>query len=169
MRRIVSGAVVLLAAAVLLVSYLNGWWSDPTTSTTATDSPARPQTEVSLPAESEAGYATSAYPNSTVDLAVGQQLGVRMTGGARPKNWYLTSPADGAVLRNGPDVVISSCSSNPPAPGCASEFDRTFTALAPGTTTLTWAFGNEVDCAPDAPNRVALRCDVTKSIQVTVR
>lgn len=168
MRRIVSNVAALLAATLLLVSYLEGWWSDPATST-ATGSPARPQTEVSLPVESDAGNATSAYPNSAVTLAVGQQLGVRMTGGARPKNWYLTSPADGTLLRNGPDVVISSCSSNPPAPGCASEFDRTFTALAPGTTTLTWAFGNEVDCAPDAPNRVALRCDVTKSIQVTAR
>ena len=166
MRRIIVNVVALLAAALLLVSYVDGWWSDPATTDSATN--ARPQTEFSLPAESEAGDATSAYPPSTVDLAVGQQLGVRMTGGARPKNWYLTSPADGAVLRNEPDVVISSCSSNPPIPGCAPEFDRAFTAVAPGTTILTWVFGNTVDCAPNTPHRVELRCDVTKSIQVTV-
>ncbi|MFF2149445.1 hypothetical protein [Kitasatospora sp. NPDC058190] len=169
MRRIVSSVVVLLAAGVLLASYLDGWWSDPATTPSSSPAPARPESEVVLPSGSEAGDATSPYPPSTVTLAVGQKLGVRTTGGAMPKYWYLTSAGDGVVLRNGPDVAITSCSTNPPVPGCAPEIDKTFIALAPGTTTLTWAFGSKLDCATDAPNRAELRCDITKSIQVTVR
>ncbi|MER7672457.1 hypothetical protein ABTY61_28920 [Kitasatospora sp. NPDC096128] len=177
MRRIViTNAVALLAAALLVVSYLDGWWSDSdsatsatsATTTAATATATRPETEVALPPVSTAWDATEPYPPSTVTLAVGQRLGVRTTGGAMPKLWYLDSTGDGAVLQSGPDFVITPCSTNPPAPGCAPEFDQTFTALGPGTTTLTWAFGSAWACRPDAPDRAELRCDVTKSIQVTV-
>ncbi|MFD9689995.1 hypothetical protein ACFWXO_30030 [Kitasatospora sp. NPDC059088] len=169
LRRVIRDVVVLLAVALLLLSYSAGWWSDPAAGTAAPVATAtRPETEVALPAVAAAGDATEPYPPSTVSLAVGQRLGVRTTGGALSKLWYLSSAGDGAVLQSGPDFVLTPCSTNPPVPGCAPEFDRTFTALGAGTTTLTWAFGNAWDCRPDAPNRAELRCDVTKSIQVTV-
>ncbi|MFD0277485.1 hypothetical protein ACFVHB_26750 [Kitasatospora sp. NPDC127111] len=81
--------------------------------------------------------------------------------------WALTSAGDGAVVRQGPDVVIDPCGGST---GCSPGIDQTFTALAPGTTTLTWEFrvrggnctGGEVQPAPGCGS-------VTKSIQVTVR
>ncbi|MFG2844632.1 hypothetical protein ACGF12_15880 [Kitasatospora sp. NPDC048296] len=165
-RTIITTVVALLAVALLLVSYLDGWWSDSGPAGTTAATATRPQVEVPLPAE--AWNATSPYPPSTVTLAVGQQLGVRTTGGARPKNWYLDSAGDGSVLRPGPDFVISPCPTDPPAAGCGSEFDLTFSALAPGTTTLTWLFG-EGGCSAGVPKYEGDRCDISKSIQVTVR
>ncbi|MFF2077189.1 hypothetical protein ACFVXG_20810 [Kitasatospora sp. NPDC058162] len=71
------------------------------------------------------------------------------------------------MLRPAPDFVITPCSGNPPAPGCSSEFDLTFNALVPGTTTLTWLFG-QGGCSAGAPKYEGERCDISKSVQVTV-
>ncbi|MFE4972929.1 hypothetical protein ACFRAR_12535 [Kitasatospora sp. NPDC056651] len=167
MRRTLTAAVVaLLAGALLLASYLGGWWSDPGPAGTTAATATRPQVEVRLP--TEAGEATAPYPPSTVTLAVGQRLGVRTTGGARQKNWYLASAGDAAVLRPGPDFVINPCPTDPPMAGCGSEFDLTYSALAPGTTTLTWLFG-EGSCSAGVPKYQGDRCDISQSIEVTVR
>ncbi|MFJ7248185.1 hypothetical protein ACIQWA_26625 [Kitasatospora sp. NPDC098652] len=167
-RRITTAVVALLAAALLLVSYLDGWWSgsDPAADSAANSAAARPQQEVSLP--SDGWTATSPYPPSTVTLAVGQRLGVRTTGGALSHRWYLGAAGDGKVLRPGPDFVITPCPTNPPVPGCAPEFDLTFEALTPGTTTLTWLFG-QGGCVAGVPRYPAERCDISKSVQITVR
>ncbi|MGW2374144.1 hypothetical protein [Kitasatospora sp. NPDC001683] len=51
--------------------------------------------------------------------------------------------------------------------GCPG-VDQTFTAVAPGTTTLTWTFVDRGKCLGSSPNP-SLGCGrVTKSIQVTV-
>ncbi|MBD0676500.1 hypothetical protein [Streptomyces sp. CBMA156] len=165
-RTVIATGVALLAAALLLGSYLDGWWSDSGPAGTTVATATRPQVEVPLP--TEAGSATIPYPPSTVTLAVGQQLGVRTTGGARPKSWHLDSAGDAGVLRPGPDYVINPCPADPPAAGCGSEFDLTFSALAPGTTTLTWVFGRG-GCQAGVPKYAGDRCDISKSIQVTVR
>lgn len=165
MRRTITGVVALMAAALLLVSYLDGWWSDSDPAGPATVTATRPQVEVPLPSDSD--NPVSPYPPSTVTLAVGQQLGVRTTGGARQKRWNLDSAGDGTVLRPGPDFVITPCPTDEPKAGCGPEFDLTFTALAPGTTTLTWSFG-EGGCVAGVPKYEGDRCDISKSIQVTV-
>ncbi|TYC66321.1 hypothetical protein EH183_43105 [Streptomyces sp. CB01881] len=165
MRRIIIiNVVALLVVALLLVSYLDGWWSDSGPAGTTAATATRPQVEVPLP---DGDDTVSPYPPSTVTLAVGQQLGVRTTGGARPKRWYLDSAGDSSVLRPGRDFVITPCPTDPPAAGCGDEFDLTFTALAPGTTTLTWLFG-EGGCKAGVPKFEWERCDISKSIQVTV-
>ncbi|MFI8456019.1 hypothetical protein [Kitasatospora sp. NPDC085464] len=162
MRRTITSVVALVAVALLLVSYLDGWWSDSDPAGPAAVTATRPQVEVPLP---DNGWnATSPYPTSAVTLTVGQRLGVRTVNGALQKRWYLYSGGDGSVLRPGEDFVVSSC---PPVPGCTSEFDLTFTALAPGTTTLTWLFG-EGGCVAGVPKYEGDRCDISKSIQVTV-
>jgi hypothetical protein len=161
MRRTLAVGTALLAAALLLTSCINGWWSDDPAAS-------RPKTEIVLPTDLEAWDATSSYPPSTVSLAVGQRLGVQTTEGARPRYWYLTSAGDGTVLRRGPDVDINPCPKDPPVPGCSSGVDQTFTALAPGTTTLTWVFGSGEGCGAGAPGTVEEECRISKSIQVTV-
>ncbi|MER7767521.1 hypothetical protein [Kitasatospora sp. NPDC096140] len=165
MRRTITSVVALVAVALLLFSYLDDWWSDSDPAGPAAATATRPQVEVSLP--DDAGDGRSPYPPSTVTLAVGQQLGVRTTGGARPLWWYLSSAGDGSVLRPGKDFVITPCPTDEPKAGCGSEFDLTFTALAPGTTTLTWLFG-EGGCHDGVPTYDLERCDISKSIQVTV-
>ncbi|MFE7524919.1 hypothetical protein ACFU7Y_04285 [Kitasatospora sp. NPDC057542] len=161
-RTVITNVAALLVGALLLVSYLDGWWSDSGPAGTTVATAIRPEVEVPLP--DKAWDATSPYPTSTVTLTVGQRLGVRTTGGALQKRWYLYSAGDDSVLRPGKDFVISSC---PPQPGCTSEFDLTFSALAPGTTTLTWLFG-EGGCRAGVPKYEWERCDISKSIQVTV-
>ncbi|MFB7619687.1 hypothetical protein [Kitasatospora sp. NPDC056181] len=149
-----------LAAALLLAACTSGGPStDPANS--------RPRTEIALPANSEAWHAT-AYPPSTVTLTVGDRLGVSGTPSDLARAWHLTSTADGAVLRRGPDVSYSTCA--PDSMGCASGIDQTFIALAPGSTTLTWEFRSVVGCESGAPAGSLYGCNsVTKTIQVTVR
>lgn len=165
MRRIITAVVALVAAALLVGSYLGGWWSDSGPAGTTVASTPRPEVEVPLP--DKAWDATTPYPTSTVTLAVGQRLGVRTTGGALQKKWYLYSAGDDSVLQPGKDFVISPCPTDPPMAGCGSEFDLTFSALTPGTTTLTWLFG-EGGCSAGVPKYKGDRCDISKSIQVTV-
>ncbi|MET8544366.1 hypothetical protein ABZW03_27545 [Kitasatospora sp. NPDC004799] len=167
-RTVIAGVAALLAGALLLASYLGGWWSDsgPGGTTAATATATRPEVEVPLP--EKASNATAPYPTSAVTLEVGQRLGVRTTGGALQKKWYLYSAGDGTVLRPGKDFVISPCPTDPPKAGCGAEFDLTFSALAPGTTTLTWLFG-EGGCRAGVPKYAGERCDISKSVQVTVR
>ncbi|MFF4924835.1 hypothetical protein ACFY4B_29945 [Kitasatospora sp. NPDC001261] len=165
-RTVITSVAALLVGALLLVSHLAGWWSGSGPAGTTVASTPRPEVEVPLP--EKASNATSPYPTSTVTLTVGQRLGVRTTGGALQKKWYLYSAGDGSVLRPGKDFVISPCPTDPPMAGCGSEFDLTFSALAPGTTTLTWLFG-EGSCDAGVPKYKGDRCDISKSIQVTVR
>ncbi|MFJ6618128.1 hypothetical protein ACIQOW_11235 [Kitasatospora sp. NPDC091335] len=107
-RTVITAGAALLAAALLLGSYLDGWWSESGPAGTTVATATRPQVEVPLP--TEAGSATTPYPPSAVTLAVGQQLGVRTTGGARPKSWHLDSAGDAACC--GPARTSSSA----PAP-----------------------------------------------------
>ncbi|MFH8384187.1 hypothetical protein ACH4E7_25115 [Kitasatospora sp. NPDC018058] len=153
-------AAALLAAAPLLA----GCTGDPGTPTTPAVT--RPETEVALPILVDAGKATTPYPTSTVTLAVGQRFGVKGVDSMTAWTWALTSTGDGAVLRQGPDVVIDPCGGGT---GCSPGIDQTFTALAPGTTTLTWEFQDRGACPPSPAPHPTPRCgEVTKSIQVTV-
>ncbi|MFD8706413.1 hypothetical protein ACFV1W_28045 [Kitasatospora sp. NPDC059648] len=169
MRRVIAGTAALLAAVPLLTSCSS---EGPSTWASMVDSANnRPKTEIALPTDAEAWNATSSYPASTVTLAVGERLGVSGTEGAKQWAWELSSTGDGTVLRPGPDVVTAPCPANPPAVGCASGVDHTFTALTAGTTTLTWEFRNHGSCDPEVMgDHPAFGCGrISKSIQVTVR
>lgn len=161
MRRALAAVTALLAAAPLLAACTSGGPSaDPATS--------RPRTEIALPANAEAWKATTAYPPSTVTLAVGERLGVAGTPSDLARAWQLTSAGDGAVVRRGPDVSYGTCA--PDSTGCASGLDQIFTAVAPGATTLTWEFRSVVGCRPEAPAGSLDDCrSVTKAVRVTVR
>jgi hypothetical protein len=161
MRRTTTGVAALLAATPLLAACGSGPGAP-------TDPAAgRPKTEVALPADKEAWNATSPYPTSTVTLAVGQRFSVAGNKGPQQGAWIQTSAGDGAVLRPGPDVVTTPCPED--SLGCVEGVDHIYTALAPGTTTLTWEFHDRSKCH-DAPTQPVVGCsDITKSIQVTVR
>ncbi|HJD80947.1 hypothetical protein ABZX88_03360 [Kitasatospora aureofaciens] len=176
MRRTVAGLAALLAAVPLLTACSSGgpsaWTPSPgaPTDPSATESAApatRPDTEVAIPSLNEAGHATSPYPTSTVTLTAGQRLGVQLVDSMTGWAWNLTATGDGAVVRRGPDVVTDPCPAD--SIGCSPGIDQTFSALAPGTTTLTWTFVDRGRCSGTSPDPARGCGRVTKSVQVTVR
>lgn len=163
MRRSPILLAAALLAAGLLASACDGESGAPGPVAASAD---RPSTEVALPTPREASEATGPYPGTAVTVSVGRRFGVRGVTSMTAFSWDLASAGDAAVVRQDQDVVVEPCGSQT---GCSPGVDHVFTALTPGSTTLTWVFRPRFGC-PSPPDASSGTCgNVTKTFQVTVR
>ncbi|MGE7435478.1 hypothetical protein [Kitasatospora sp. NPDC001175] len=157
MSGLTRNATATAAAAVLLLA----------ATACGSSSAHRPAIVVNLP-EAQIADHRAVFPESEMQLSVGQAFTVSETRGAVSHAWYFTGPGDAHVIRNGAEVARSTCSGPPPAAGCPAQVTTAHTAVGAGTTTLTWTYRDTVAC--ERPQEPGERCVLaTKTVRVTVR